>query len=369
MAYAYQMIADDLLRRIRKGEWNHGEQMPPLRLLEKEYPQSRMTLYKALQHLEERGHITMTRRRGTFVKAATLRDRIALLTCSDAFRHGSMPFAFQAFRQAQTFFARIGLDSQLYAEDEMSETGLPNGLLRELEDHRLAGLMAIDARFPARFMRTDGWKRVAIPVVNVGAYQSSHIVYVDREVFLRRATALAVARGCRQLALLERAEHITDHGRWFHDACERSGAGVCSAPPHMPSPELGYEEYGFDLMQRLWRLSPRPDAVLVPDDVIAKGAAQAALALRIEVPGELRIFAMTNSGTRFFYPVPVTRFEVDVEAIVARAGRMLVDMIGGAVIPPQKVLIPPMDPDVEAVPGPATLPGADTRTPQPGAAP
>jgi hypothetical protein len=44
----------------------------------------------------------------------------------------------------------------------------------------------------------------------------------------------------------------------------------------------------------------------------------------------------------------VTRFEVDVEAIVARAGRMLMDMIGGTVIPPQTILMPPMDPEPDA---------------------
>jgi DNA-binding LacI/PurR family transcriptional regulator len=348
MPYAYQVVAEDLLRRIRAGEWNHGEQIPPLRLLEEEYPQSRMTLYKALQDLEDRGHITMSRRRGTFVKAANLRQRVALLHCAEVFRHGCMPFAFQAFRHAQTLFARVGLDTQLYAEDEMSDTGLPMGLLHELEQGRLAGLLAIDARFPTRFMRTDAWKRIAVPVVNVGAYRSSHIVYVDREIFFRKAIALAVARGRRQLALVERSEHISEHWNWFLDISGRAGVGICPCPPHMPSAELGYEEYGYDLMKRLWRMDPRPDAVLVPDDIIAKGVAQAALALRITIPGDLDILAMTNSGTRFFYPVPVTRFEVDVEAIVARAGRMLMDMIGGTVIPPQTILMPPMDPEPDA---------------------
>ena len=53
VAYEYQKIADDLLRRIRAGEWDHGQQIPPIRVLEKDYPQSQMTLYRALRHLAE----------------------------------------------------------------------------------------------------------------------------------------------------------------------------------------------------------------------------------------------------------------------------------------------------------------------------
>lgn len=344
MPYAYQDIAQDLLRRIRSGEWSNGRQMPTLRVLEEQYPQSRMTLYKALQHLEELGHITMARRRGTFVKAATLRDRIAILTRSDMFQHGCMPFAFQAFQRAQSFFARAGLDSQLYVEDGMAEAGLPSGLIREFEQHKLAGLMAIDARFPAGFMRTEAWARIAVPVVNIGAYRSPHMVYVDREAFIGRAVALAVARGHRRVALVERIEHLADHGAWFRAACERHGAIGCPYPEHMPSPELTYEEYGFDLVQRLWKAACRPDALVVPDDVIAKGVAQAAAVLGIAVPRELTIMAMTNRGAPFFYPVPVVRFEVDVEAIVMRAARMLMDMISGTPVPPQTVLVAPMEP-------------------------
>lgn len=366
MQYAYQVVAEDLLRRMREGEWNHGEQIPPLRLLEKEYPQSRMTLYKALQNLEDRGHITMSRRRGTFVKAANLRQRVALLTCAEVFRHGCMPFAFQAFRHAQTFFARVGLDSQLYAEDEMSDAGLPIGLLHELEQDRLAGLLAIDAHFPARFMRTDTWKRIAVPVINIGAYRSPHMVYVDREAFFRQATAFAASQGRRRIALVERAEHVKDHYEWFQTACARNGIEPCPYPPNMPSPELNYEEFGYELVNRFFRESQRPDAVLVPDDVIAKGVAQAALGLRLAVPDELTILAMTNSGARFFYPVPIVRFEVDVETIVVRASRMLMDMVRGVVIPPQRILIPPMDPDVDAAPPPATSANTAAETKQRG---
>lgn len=350
MAYQYQKIADDLLRRIRAGEWDNGRQIPPIRVLEKDYPQSQMTLYRALRHLAERGHITMARRRGTFVKAVTVRERIALLTRSDVFQPGSMPFAFQAFRHAQAFFADAGMDAQLYAEDELAETGLPVGLLNDLERRQIAGLLSIDARFPVRFMRTDGWRRIAIPVVNIGAYRSPHIVYVDRKAFVRRAAALAARLGRRRLALVERSEHVADHFGWFRDACGRAGVDFCPHPGHMPSPELGYEEYGYDLLHRLWRARLRPDALLVPDDVIAKGVAQAALALRLSVPDELCIFAMTNSGARFFYPVPVVRFDVDVADIVARAASMLVEQMRGVHVPPQTVLVPPLNPERATTP-------------------
>src|SRR5262245_44517614 len=106
MPYAYQVVVDDILRRIRRGEWRGGEKIPPLTTLEQSYPQSRMTLYKALRDLTDRGYLSMERGRGTFVKAVHTRPRIAILTGAQVFDQGVAAFAVQAFRHAHAYFAR-----------------------------------------------------------------------------------------------------------------------------------------------------------------------------------------------------------------------------------------------------------------------
>lgn len=343
--YAYQAVADDLLRRINEGEWQPGQRLPTLKALEQKYPQSRMTVYKGLERLEELGYISMKQGRGIFVRRARPLPRVAILTNMGLSHYSYMPFAYTAFQYAHAYFVRVGMDAQLYSEDGLNETGLPNGLLLEMERKKIAGMLAIEARLPSRHARTEEWNRQTVPVVNLGAAPFPYTVYVDRNAFLDRAVALATARGRSRLALIERAEHLEPHRDLFRESCAKHGAMLLESPQRMPSPELSYEEYGFELMQRVWEADVKPDAVIVPDDVIAKGVAQATLALRLSVPEEVLVIAMTNRGVQFFYPVPVIRFEVDVEALVARASRMLTDMMAGVETPPQTALVPPLAPE------------------------
>lgn len=346
MAYEYQVVVDDILRRIRQGEWREGDKLPPLAMLEKEYPQSRMTLYKALRHLTDRGYLVMARRRGTFVRASHIRARIAILTGSQMFDMGAAPFVSQAFRHAHAYFSRCGFDAQLYSEDPLSPTAIPAGLREEFEQQKLAGLLTVSASFPWRHMVTKEWQSKPIPHVNLGVGATPHSVGVDHHAFLELAIAEAKARGRKRVALLEREEHAEIHFDFFKQRCDAAGLEICVVP-EMPSPGLGYEEYGYQLLHRVWSsldAAHRPDVAIIPDDVIAKGISQAALALSLPVPGMLTMIAMTNRGTHFFYPTPIVSIEVDVEAMVALAAGMLVELINGVNVPAREVLVPPVLP-------------------------
>lgn len=339
---AYQLVINDILARIRSGEWREGQKIPSLASLEKAYPQSRMTLYKALQHLSERGYLTMTRGRGTFVKAANPRARVGILTGSQVFDQGVMPFAVQVLRHASAYLTRCGMDSQVYTEDPLTPTHVPVGLEDDLDREKLAGLLTVTATFPWNFMATERWKRLAVPHVNLGPGPAPYGFDVDRHAFVTQALDLARQRGRRCAALLERHEHLRDHLAGFEDACRQYGLSVCATPATVPSPGLTYEEYGYELLHRVWATDPRPDVVVVPDDVIAKGVSQAAAMLSIR--DELLVIALTNRGSRLFYPVPVTAFEVDVGAMVALAARTLIDLINGVKPQSRIVLVPPVLP-------------------------
>ena len=361
------------MRRIRQGEWREGDRLPGLNELEKLYPQSRMTLYKALRHLADRGHLAISRGRGTFVAAAHVRQRVGILASSALVNLSAAPFAFQAFRHAHAYFSRCGMDSQLYAEDPLTPTGLPTGLHQELKQKRLAGLLTIDASFPCRYMLSSEWRLQAVPHVHVGAILAPYRVYVDRLAFLDEAVDLACRQGRQRLALLERQEHIVEHWEHFCERCHARGLTPYASPSAWPPGELPFEDYGYELMLRVAGGADRPDAVIIPDDVIAKGIAQGALALGIRVPQDLLLIAMTNRGARFFYPVPVVSIEVDVEAIVATAAGLLIDLMNGAARLPQIILVPPVvaSPPADRLPagrlagraGPVPLPGPAAEPP------
>jgi len=339
--YAYLTIADNLLGRIRSGQWKAGDRLPPISELETEFPQSRMTLYHALRHLVDGGYLTMTQGRGTFVRAVEVRPRVAILTGPHLFQQSLTPFMLQAFHHAHAILARDGMDSQLYAEDPLASSCMPPGLLGELSGDKLAALLTIDATFPYRHMTSDHWREHAVPHVHIGAVIAPYTFYVDRRAFLDQAIDLAAAQGRKRLALVEKHEHIAEDLEYFQDRCDVVGVAACPEPVSMPAAGLSFEQYGFELLRRYWDTSDQPDTLVIPDDAIAKGASQAALALNIDVPDQCMLIAMTNRGSGVFYPLPMTCIEVDVAEIVRQAADLLHQLMQGANIPPQRILIPP----------------------------
>jgi DNA-binding LacI/PurR family transcriptional regulator len=94
-------------------------------------------------------------------------------------------------------------------------------------------------------------------------------------------------------------------------------------------------------MQSLIRRRATVDAIVAADDVIAKGIVQGALAGRIDIPRQVMVLALVNRGIELFYPAPVTRLEVDVEALAIHAGDRLARLMREPDLPPETVLFPP----------------------------
>lgn len=341
MGHDYERIADDIIRRMRRGRWQTGARLPALSEFEKRYPQSRMTLYRAMKHLSDQGYVTIVPGRGAFVKSAVVRPRVGILVGAKLFAPSANPFAFLVLKHAQSLFAERAVDSQLFMEEPASPTGLPKGLLEELDRRKLAGLLTVHGDFPECYMRQQGWKDRAVPHVNIGALPTPHRVYVDRARFVDTAISHMLRRGLRRALLLHRDGGLVDHAR---KRAKARGINL-TVEGDMEVPEtVAHEQYGFEMMQRVWGKGPRPEAIIVPDDVLTKGVAQACLALGIRVPDQCLLISLVNRGAGFFYPVPVVAIEIDVERLVATAAGMLIDMMQGTKAPPKTVLVRPTVP-------------------------
>lgn len=336
--HAYQLVADDMLDRIRRGEWRQGDQIPAVRSLEGIYPHSRVTLHRAVQHLTERGYLECMRGRGTFVRTTHIRDRVAILAGGLVSAHERSPLTHASVDCACAYFQRCGMDPRVYSEDPLSATRLPAALVEDLEADKLKGLLTVQSSFAYRHMRTGHWERYRVPHVEIGSVSAPHRVYVDFNAFFERALTLARARGCRRPMLAA-------HGRMIdpNDLRRRfSGEGVSflTPPADVPS-DIGHEEWGYRVMRDFWRCASDVDALIVSDDSVAKGIAQAALACAVDVPGRVQIVALTNRGLSVFFPVPIVRFEVYVEAMVVAAGDLLLRLIVTPDLPPETILLPP----------------------------
>lgn len=226
------------------------------------------------------------------------------------------------------------MDTQLYAEVPGVPTGLPEGQQNDLRHKTIAGMLTVGAIFAWQgFVKKAEWRKWSVPIVNIGAGEGPYNIDIDRESFVDRAVETARARGCRRVLLVQHEEHLHYYVDHFRQRCEALGLKSGDMPADMPSMSLDYEPYGYELFTRIWASRPRPDAVVIPDDVIAKGVSQAALGLQVQTLRDIEIIAMVNRGAPIFYPAPITAIEVDLEKIAATAGRMLIDLINGKRVP------------------------------------
>jgi DNA-binding LacI/PurR family transcriptional regulator len=222
---------------------------------------------------------------------------------------------------------------------------MPKAMLDDLDAGKLKGLLTVQSRFSFKHLGTDAWRRHRVPHVDIGSQPAPQRVYIDFEAFMIRALAAARGEGRRSPLLVATGSALSP------DALRRrfggKGVAVYTPPPEL-GPPLGAEEFGFRLMLDLLRRGETFDAIVAADDGIAKGIVQGALAGGIAVPERLMVLALVNRGIDLFYPAPVTRLEVDVEALVIHAGDRLMRLVREPGLPPETLLIPP---DREIRPG------------------
>ncbi len=65
--FRYQVVCDEIIKRIERGEWKADAPIPPLIDLESLLPASRMTILRSLHLLQEKGFLRMVHGSGTFV--------------------------------------------------------------------------------------------------------------------------------------------------------------------------------------------------------------------------------------------------------------------------------------------------------------
>jgi DNA-binding LacI/PurR family transcriptional regulator len=338
MPHPYQMVADDILLRIRRGEWKNGERLPAVRDLETLYPHSRMTLHKALRHLQASGYITIVNGRGAYVKVAHIKDPVGILMGGVTPAHIIAPFAMTCVDFARAYFARLGLEPRIYSEDPLAPTWMPQALLDDLDAGKLKGLLTVQSRFSFKHLDTDAWRRHRVPHVDIGSQPAPQRVYIDFEAFMVRALEVAREAGRSRPLLIPTGSAMS--AEYLRSRFGASGADVYVPPPEL-GPPIGAEEFGFRLMQSLIRRRATVDAIVAADDVIAKGIVQGALAGRIDIPRQVMVLALVNRGIELFYPAPVTRLEVDVEALAIHAGDRLARLMREPDLPPETVLFPP----------------------------
>jgi LacI family transcriptional regulator len=163
-------------------------------------------------------------------------------------------------------------------------------------------------------------------------------VGVDNQAIGRMATEHLIASGCQRIAHLRGPDIdiAEDRMAGYREALAKRGRrGEVAEGGHR-------DDSGYEGMQRLLNLRPRPDGVFCFNDPVAIGAMRAVLQAGLRLPQDI---AMAGSGNIHYsdvLAVPLTTIDQGSRRTGVKAAELLMARIGAErPVRPEKILIPP----------------------------
>ncbi len=340
----YGQVMTDLIRRIGSGEWRVGETIPSVLELQRAYGFNRLTILKALNRLESEGYLSVEQGRGTFVRRKEVRKLVGLCFGDDIFSPEASPFSFLMARAAQAYFRDSGSELKYYVEHAnlKVERVLDRDLVDDIVSGRLRGLITVGSDAPLALVRSDLWARHRLPWVDVSVHDvATHRVQCDVLPAMTLGVGYLQRTGRRRIAALGMGkDSIPATLAPFHRLL--AARGMATRPEWTPQLRRTSERGGFDGMRAIWACPEKPDALLVMDDILAKGAVQAIQTLGIRVPQDVALISLANKGSGLFYPISFPRLEFDPQTIMRKAGKLLETLMARPDAPPRTIRVAPV---------------------------
>ena len=84
---------------------------------------------------------------------------------------------------------------------------------------------------------------------------------------------------------------------------------------------------GYEGLHRLWKLDPKPTAVVCANDYMAIGVMKAALELGLHVPGDISVVGFDDADVSAYLPVPLSTVRVPLLEIGSRAAKRVHELL------------------------------------------
>lgn len=324
VAPKYEQVRQLLMRQIRGRKLPVGDTMPSESELVKRFGVSRVTVRRALQCLERDGIIQSEQGVGHVIRTAEVNPPVGIVFGNHQSELAGAPSYQLIVRKLQHLLVEHGYANRLYmVRAHSSELRSDRDqLIVDIRKRLVRGLIAVawpcheaheererasEDRELLELIRANrvplvGWTGAGVP----GA------VALDYESVGRLGAEHFLDRGVGPIALIVGSDAISEQPdalAGFRAAVQRRGGRV--APEHIVRIRELSQAAGYAAMRRLWSLEDRPRAVVIADDVVARGAMAAVLELGIAVPQQLELAALYIRDTDMFFPKPFVRLEVD----------------------------------------------------------
>lgn len=303
-------LADQLKGEIR-ARYTPGQRLDPLRKLAEEHHVSTATMSQALMILAYNGWIQPLHGSGFYIRERTVDRHVAVLLELDIGLAGTSRFWSQVAQSVRQKLRQQGISNRLYvghAGPNPQEDELPcPDLVEDVQRDRIGGVIRVCG--PLHEQWAAPLQQQNIPIA--GGYSSHASVHLDHETFAREAVQRLVKSGRSRIGALVWAPGSPSeplrNGVINAFAAEIARQGLSYREEwvrcdlHPAADGAGWEEF-----REIW-LNPnreKPDALVITDDMLLKGAAVAIREMGIRVPEQLHIAAQVGLGTQHQLPFP-----------------------------------------------------------------
>jgi DNA-binding LacI/PurR family transcriptional regulator len=181
-----------------------------------------------------------------------------------------------------------------------------------------------------------------LPVMLMGQLPGSNLPFVDIDAVdgSVRAVRHLIERGHRRISLITNAalEYTSAQQRRLGYLQALREAGIEEDESLMR--EGAYTPAsGFNAMEELLKVSPRPTAVFIASDVVCLGAIQAIKRAGLRIPTDIAIIGFDDIPLANFYDPPLSTIRIPAYGLGWAAGERLVRLAQGEVLDQESVLL------------------------------
>ena len=209
-------------------------------------------------------------------------------------------------------------------EDEVREVDE----LTSLVSRQVDGLILASAHKPGSTDVIQWLAKTNIPFVLIDRYYpGANFVGCDDEKIGFLATSHLIKQGYRHVAHIRGPNIWTAIGRLKGYLSALRQHGLRPRSDYVVEAQYHEESSGYEAMQKLLQLSPRPDAVFAGSDPMAIGALQAGRAAGLRLPEDFGLIGVGNARYTQYLSVPLSTVDQKRNILGRKAATLLLGLI------------------------------------------
>ncbi|MDD2707114.1 MAG: GntR family transcriptional regulator [Verrucomicrobiae bacterium] len=331
--------------QILNGKLKDGDRLPPTADLVRQWHVDQMSIQRAMKPLVQEGLIQRLPGRGTCVRRGVNKSVMALLVGArlvDETSHfqramiRALELQMPALERGPwTHRIYDGL-SALKTQADFQHSVAYENLCGDLRNYPFKGVILIPgAAFDLDWLGPD----FSLPVVRyqTSLKKTSVDVVLDFADFGRQSVRFIASQGLKRIVYLRTlSERDT--------AADLPGIREAASAADIPQPQvrqipfdwvhaMQMEKNSYELTLQLleqWRRGgDRPEALIISDDIAARGVALALRRAEMKIPEDLLVITMANEGIDLCCDMPFVRYEFSTQVIAVNLLRIFGERLAG----------------------------------------